>query len=250
MSAVGGSDSSGPEASRALGRVALIAGTGLLVMAALAVFANLFVLETLVTPGAAVRTASDIQDARGLFQVGIVAWILIAALDVLVAWALLRFFERVNNRLSWVAAGARVIYAIVLGAAIIQLSTALSVLNKPEVTLSRISSFEDIWDAGLLLFGVHLVLVGYLAYRSGYVPKWLAALIGIAGVSYVFDSSAVVLSLDPPFKAAAVAGLGEFVLAFWLVSRGRLITLDDMTLSDGSTRTENHQVDPGLVVQV
>ena len=71
------------------------------------------------------------------------------------------------------------------------------------------------------------MLIGYLAYRSGYVSKIVGALVGIAGVGYFFDSVAVALSLNLSFEISVVTGIGELVLAFWLVIRGRRISLPE-----------------------
>ena len=38
---------------------------------------------------------------------------------------------------------------------------------------------------GLLLFGVHLVLPGYLGYRSGYIPRVIDVLLAIDGSAWV-----------------------------------------------------------------
>ena len=75
--------------------------------------------------------------------------------------------------------------------------------------------------AGLVLFGIHLALIGYLAYRSGYVPKLLGVLLLIAGAGYVFDSIASTVLASPPGSVTTVTFLGEFLLALWLVVRGR-----------------------------
>ncbi|MEU5320864.1 DUF4386 family protein [Streptomyces sp. NPDC021056] len=61
---------------------ALVAGTGILAMAPLAVFANFGVLENLVTEGNAARTAHGIRDSEVLFRFGAVALLLVAVLDV------------------------------------------------------------------------------------------------------------------------------------------------------------------------
>ena len=71
------------------------------------------------------------------------------------------------------------------------------------------------------------MLIGYLAYRSGYVSKIVGALVGIAGFGLVFDSVAVALSLNLSFEISVVTGMGELVLAFWLVSRGRRVSLSE-----------------------
>jgi Domain of unknown function (DUF4386) len=40
-------------------------------------------------------------------------------------------------------------------------------------------------------FGLHLFLIGYLAYRAGYVPRVLGFLLAISGLGYATDSLAV-----------------------------------------------------------
>jgi hypothetical protein len=85
--------------------------------------------------------------------------------------------------------------------------------------LMRFESYHDIWMAGLLLFGVHLIGLGYLAYRSGYVPRVIGVLLVVAGAGYVFDTFSSVLS-QAPVEVSTVTFVGEFVLAVWLVVRG------------------------------
>jgi hypothetical protein len=227
----------GTDGDRSIRSAAVVAGISLLVMTALAVFANFVVLEALITPGDAARTTTDLLASKGLFQLGIVGWVLIAALDVIVSWALFRVFP-VGQRLAIAAASARLIYTGILGLAIAQLVGALRLLNDQASSvgssaalqahvLQKAEAFTDVYDAGLFLFGIHLMLIGYLAYRSGYVPRILGALVGIAGLGYVLDSVAVALSLDLSFKISVVTGMGELVLAFWLVIRGRRVTLPE-----------------------
>jgi hypothetical protein len=75
----------------------------------------------------------------------------------------------------------------------------------------------------LFLFGLHLLLIGDLAYRSGYVPRLLGALLAIAGLGYAADSLAVVLSQGTWTDISSFTFLGEFLLALWLVIRARRI---------------------------
>jgi 1,4-dihydroxy-2-naphthoate octaprenyltransferase len=90
-----------------------------------------------------------------------------------------------------------------------------------------VSAFNNIWNSGLMLFGLHLLLLGYLAYKSGYVPKWLGILIAVAGFGYSFDSVASVLSLGLTTKIASVTFVGEVALILWLLIKGRHIKLSD-----------------------
>jgi hypothetical protein len=100
--------------------------------------------------------------------------------------------------------------------------------------LMRADAYHDIWMAGLVLFGVHLLLVGYLAFRSGYVPKILGVLIAVAGFGYVFDSVGAVLSEHAPV-ISTVTFLGEFLLGIWLLVRSRRVSLGSSLVVDPSS---------------
>ena len=83
------------------------------------------------------------------------------------------------------------------------------------------TAFNDIWYVGQFLFGLHLLLLGYLAYRSGYIPRVLGALLVIAGLGYATDSFGAVLSQTSWTDISSFTFLGEFLLALWLVIRAR-----------------------------
>ena len=60
-----------------------------------------------------------------------------------------------------------------------------------------LAAFTDIWSVSQFLFGLHLLIEGYLSYRSSYVPRVLGALLAIAGLGYATDSLVAVLSQGP-----------------------------------------------------
>jgi hypothetical protein len=97
--------------------------------------------------------------------------------------------------------------------------TAFGAQQLEAQALLKIQSYNDIWMAGLLLFGVHLIELGYLAYRSGYVPRVIGVLLVIAGAGYAFDTFNSVL-VQRPVVVSTVTFVGEAVLAVWLVVRG------------------------------
>lgn len=227
----------GLDANPSVRKASLTAGVALLLMSALAAFGVFVAVEGLVTQGDAARTANDIMASESLFRFGIVSLFLVIALDVVVAWALYRVFSPVSIGVSRLAAWLRLLYAAVFMVAVSELVGALRLLSNEGYlgvfsadqlqaqALLRIETFTDIWGAGLLLFGLHLLVLASLAYRSGYVPKLLGALIGVAGFGYVFDSLAAVLGFSS--NVGAFTFIGEFLLALWLVIWGRRITLND-----------------------
>lgn len=228
-----------PAGDPSIRQAGLVAGLGILAMAALSGFGVFFGGVGLLTPGDAARTVEDIAASEGLFRWGIASLYAVVVLDVLVAWALFRVFRPVSSALARLAAWFRLAYAGVFMLAIGQLAGIPDLVTSDEYsrvftdkqihgqTLLRTDAFDDLWMAGLILFGIHLALVGYLAYRSGYVPKLLGVLLLIAGTGYVFDSVASTILASPPGSVATVTFLGEFLLALWLVVRGRRIALEE-----------------------
>ena len=92
-----------------------------------------------------------------------------------------------NRVVAVTAAWFRIAYAAVFLVAIAQLASVPSLLGDPELALNAIESYNIVWRVGLLLFALHLLLVGYLGYRSGFMPRVLAVLIAIAGAGYFVD---------------------------------------------------------------
>jgi len=77
---------------------------------------------------------------------------------------------------------------------------------------------------GGIFFGLHLLVLGYLLYRSELFPAILGGLVVLAGVGYLTESS--VFFLVPTYEPIAstivlvTAVVGEMVLALYLVVRG------------------------------
>jgi hypothetical protein len=214
-------------------QASLVAGVALLLMSAVAGFGKFFALDGLVTPGDATQTAHDITGSEGIFRLGIVSLMLVVALDVIIAWALYRVFRPVSKSISMLAAVLRLVYAGVFMVAIGELVGALRLLNDDAYlavfsadqlnaqVMLHITAFSDLWYVSQILFGLHLLALGYLAFRSGYVPKPLGVLLGIAGIGYALDSVGATLSRTTWTPISSYTFLGEFLLAIWLVVRGR-----------------------------
>ncbi len=191
-------------------------------MSVLSAFGYRVAVKGVLVPANAARTSTNLAGHEGLFGFGILSLYVVAALDVVVACALYRVFKPVSAGLSRLAAGLRIAYAVVFMVAISQLVEALRVHTQ---ALRHINTFTNIWDAGLVLFGLNLFVLAYMAYRSGYVPKLLGLLLAIAGFGYVFDTVVRALVQGSSSDVSAITGMGEFVFALWLVVRGRRIAL-------------------------
>jgi hypothetical protein len=213
--------------SPATRRPALIAGLGLLLMSLLAGLANVAVLERLVSEGDATRAISDILESFGSFRPAIIALFLVAALDVVVVWALWVLFDRVHHAVAVLAAWCRGLYAAIFAVAISYLVAAALLLGDslpygPADTrvagevLARIQQFDDVWSLGLGLVGVHLLLIGWLAFTSGFVPRFIGVLVVITGAGYLIDALGSRLTTTYAI-VATFTFIGEVALMVWLL---------------------------------
>ena len=173
-------------------RAALIAGFSLLLMAGVAGYANLGVIEHPDTAG-----AGQLDLAAALMG-------LVAVLDVIVAVALFTLF----GRAALLSSASRVLYAGVLAVAVARLTQGSD-------ALSRAASFHHVFDPALGLFGVHLLLLAFVFDRP---QRWLAVLVGLAGTGYVIDE--VTPLLGRRTQVATITFIGELVLMGWLLGSG------------------------------
>ena len=215
-----------------LRQAAIIAGLGLLLMAVLAPIAQFGVLQKLVVAGDATTTANNILASMGLFRFGIFIFLIVAILDVVVAWALYVLLRPANPSLSLLTAWFRVVYAAIFISALSNLLIVVQLLNGPGTlnilganslhaqVMVSLNAYTDGWNMALIVFGLHLLLLGSLAFRSGYVPKWLAILVVIAGLGYLVDNVGKLLSSNYNLSVSMFTFIGEVVLIFWLLWKG------------------------------
>ncbi len=203
---------------------ALISGISLLLMTAAAGFSFGVVHTTVYVPANAEITALSLQHNQLLFVAGIAGWITIALLDVVVSAGVFRIYQSTSVGLATATALFRLIYTAVLAYAIFEL-VSIATTHDWQAGLSRIDQFLETWSAGLILFGVHLVLLGVVAARSTFTPRAISVLLVAAGVSYtIVEGAKTVFSFDLMQYAAAnvVFSLcmiaGELLFAFWLIA--------------------------------
>lgn len=135
------------------------------------------------------------------------AMAVVAVLDVVAALALWHVLG--PGALSALAAVLRLVYAAVLLVAAGRLAAGA----RPE--------FDSIWDAGLLVFGLHLVAVGAaLLARPGVFGRITGALVVVAGLGYLVDAAAALMVPGLALGVGTVTFAGELVLVAWLVVRG------------------------------
>jgi hypothetical protein len=216
-----------------LPRAALIAGLAYLMMM-VTPFAEFYIFPKLIVTGNFEETTRNIMANEALFRFGIVGYLINFLGDLIAAWALYILLRPVNAGLSLLTALFRLVYTFIGLAALLNLVTILRLLNSAghpaifqtdqlyaQVQLC-LASFRTSWSFGYIFFGIHLWLLGYLVYRSKYIPRIVGVLLIIAGSGWLVDNLKPFLfpGFTINFTIIIIAGLGELAFMFWLLIRG------------------------------
>lgn len=189
----------------------------------------------LIVFGDAARTARNIMAAEWQFRVGIVGDLVSAVFFLLAAWALYALLKPVNKDMALLFLllnlGGVAVYTISLlnqFAAVLLLSGAdyLKVFQADQLQ-SLAMFFLDLHDNGYwiaqIFFGAWLFPLGYLVYKSGFLPKILGIIMMIHFVGWTTTS--LLFFLSPDFTAITyvtypLGFISEFGLTLWLLITG------------------------------
>lgn len=215
---------------------ALIAGCSLLLMAVTAGFTFGLAHSSLVLLANPSLTLTNLQSESGLFDLEIIGWVIILITDLLVAWSLYRFFQPVHKKVSLTTGVIRLLYSCMLAFSIYQLLVVWHLVSKSNpdafAVIALLINFEKYWSLGLTIFGMHLVGLGYLSYKSRAIPKWIGFLLYVAGVSYtlinlgkVIIPEALDIIVAAEMMMSVPMAISELALAIWLLRRGVSVDL-------------------------
>ena len=163
----------------------LITGCSIVLMAFLAgvtyegIHLNFYVV------GDFVKTAKLVEANVNLYKVEIVLWLGIVLLDVLVSIGIYKIYKTTQKQFALLALFLRLIYSFVLFVAVIELALPLLLENELPYISLYFNMFEKIWSLGLIIFGLHLIVLGIIVYRSLVGSKFWGAFLVFGGVCYM-----------------------------------------------------------------
>jgi hypothetical protein len=195
-------------------------------------FASFRILPKLFVADSAARTTQNLVANHGLFVAAIYAFLINFVGDVVAAWGLYVLLRPVNASISMFVAWLRVVFATLGLAALLNLVTAHRLVTRPAALTAlgpdqlntqvhiAIGAFSSQFAFSLILFGVYLLMLGWLMYRSGYVPRWLAVVIAIDGAGWLIMESGPYFWPGVDLGFLFVATFGELFLLVWLIGWG------------------------------
>jgi hypothetical protein len=208
---------------------ALVSGLAYLLNPVL--FAESYAMPRLVVSDP-VQTLANLQAHPHLFGAAVLAYFGQLFGDVVMAWGLYVLLAPVNCALSLLASWLQLTYAAMALAAVINLALAYRLLFVPEYAgllppgalavqvRMLIGGYRAGWSLSLVLFGWHLVVVGFLFARSTYLPRWLGWIIIVDGLAWVIDRLTEYVAPTASFGFLSIFFVGEVLLMVWLLGWG------------------------------
>jgi hypothetical protein len=193
---------------------------------------ELFIRPAIIVPGDAATTVNNIMASESLFRLSIVSDLIRQMLLLLLPLILYKLFKPVNKTI----ASLMVIFSLV--------SVPISMLNElnhfAALLLSSVADYLRAFETDQLhalvmffldlrkygtsipqVFSLWVVLLGYLVFKSGFLPRILGILLIIGGLCYTVQ--AVLFFLFPNFDAMILglfAFIGELLFYLWLLIKG------------------------------
>jgi len=195
-----------------------------------AFFGIIYVPLVLVEPGDAATTSRNIMASEWLFRSGTVSHLIGQVIFIFQVLALYRLLKPVNKRhaalmvvLALLAVPIAFLNEVNHLAVLRLLSSAGYGAFTPTQLHAQAMLFLDMRESGILVaqvfWGLWLLPLGFLVFRSGYLPKLLGILLIIGGAGYVIDCGTQLL-----FPGLATISqftfVGELLFPLWLLIKG------------------------------
>jgi hypothetical protein len=187
---------------------------------------------SLVVPGDATATARTILASESLFRLSIVSALLDQIVFVVVVLALYQLLKAVNQNMSVLM----VIFLLVSvpiamldelnNVAVLFLLGGTASLNAftTDQLHALVPLFLELHAVGLniafLVGACWFFPMGYLVFKSGFLPRVFGVLLIANGLAYLIDSFAALLLPDLKVNVVKFTGWVEVLFAVWLLIRG------------------------------
>jgi hypothetical protein len=191
----------------------------------------MYVPSILIVPGDAATTANNIMASESLFRTGIVSSLIGQMIFILLVLFLYKLLKPVNKKhallmvIFWlVGVPIAMLNELNQFAPLLLLSDAdYLTIFKADQLHAQVMFFLDLHNDGILIaqifWGLWLFPLGYLVFKSDFIPRILGILLMIACFGYLIDSFTIILF--PSFKGIALFTFwGELLFPLWLLIKG------------------------------
>lgn len=195
-------------------------------------FGELHVPSVMMT-GDAATTADQLRANEDLFRLGFAAYLVEAFSDVVLAWLLYVLLKPVHRDLALLSAFFGLVSMSLFATTKMLYFAAPMFLKESEYLTafspnqleSLASAFLNLYavlgGVSMLFYGTAWIIRGYLTFRSAYLPRFLGALMVVAGVGFAAKTITAVLAPAYSSDILLVPMFFNMVaVAIWMLVRG------------------------------
>lgn len=225
------------EAHVSIKRTARLAGGLYLALAPFGFFGILYVPSMLLVPGDPAATSRNILTSEWLFRSGTVSHLINQIIFIFLVLALYRVLKPVNVGHAMLMVALVLVSIPIASLNEVNHLAALRLLSSGDgssFTSTQLQAqamlFLDMRQYGIhvahVFWGLWLLPLGLLVFKSGFLPKLLGVLLMIGGVGHVMDAGTQLLFPGVPtisqftFAFAMLAAVAELLFALWLLIKG------------------------------
>ncbi len=173
----------------------------------------------------ATQTVSNLLAHEGLFRLGFSGNLIAIASYIVVTALFYTLFRPVDRNISFLAACFSLTGCAVLAmsnvfyfAPLIVVGDASTAAQTPQLVMLFLKLYAQGYNLSLVFFAFYCVAIGYLIFKSGFLPRALGIGMLAAGLGWLtFMSPAFARSISP---YVMIAGIGEAALTLWLLVFG------------------------------
>lgn len=190
-----------------------------------------FLLRGLVVDGDAAATATNILAHQSLFRLGLATGLIATACYIAVTALFYGLFKPVSRSLSLLGAFFSLVGCAILAfGSLFQLAPLVLLGGSPYLNVFKVEQLRALalmflelkTQAGnicVVFFGVYCLLIGYLIFRSAFLPRILGGLMALAGLGWLTFLSPPLASHLSPYNLV-LGFLAELSLCLWLLVMG------------------------------
>jgi hypothetical protein len=210
---------------------ARMAGVFYLLTSLTSVIAESFIPGKIIVPGNAAATANNIMAHQSLLQLAFAFMVIAVVCSIVLTVLFYELFRPVSKGLSLTAAFVHLVGLAILALSGFLLLAPLTVLSggqylsvfKAEQLHALANLFLQLnvqaWNAFIAFFGCYCVMIGYLIFRSAFLPRIIGVLMMFAGLGYLTFLLPMLAAWLLPYNLVPGA-FGELPLMLWLVIKG------------------------------
>jgi hypothetical protein len=220
------------ELRSSINRTARLAGGLYLAMMPFAVLGIIYIPSVLIEEGNAAATARNIVASEWLFRSGTVSHLIGQSIFIFLVLALWRILRPVNKDHALLMVALALLGVPVAFLNEVHHLAVLQLLSGPDYLRvfsadqlhAQAMLFLDYRRSGLLVaqvfWGLWLLPLGYLVFKSGFLPKVLGILLIVGGCGYLNDCGAELLVPTLETTISQFTFVGEVLLPLWLLIKG------------------------------